>query len=242
MLNPVPAVMVSVADREGRPNIITVAWAGTVCTNPPMVSISVRPSRYSYDIIRETGEFVINLTTEKLTRACDYCGVVSGRDVDKFADWTDCARSDNGLYYINRYTNAMFSCRVVESYDQGSHRLFIAEITESKLFSNDETVTYDYYRSHIKPAPPKLAPAEKATWVCSVCGYVYEGETLPADFICPLCKHPASDFVKHEAKPAEKRVGFVCTVCGYVYEGADMPDDFVCPLCHHPKSDFKPLE
>ena len=74
-----------------------------------------------------------------------------------------------------------------------------------------------------------------------MCGYVYEGETLPADFICPLCKHPASDFVKHEAKPAEKRVGFVCTVCGYVYEGADMPDDFVCPLCHHPKSDFKPL-
>lgn len=110
--------------------------------------------------------------------------------MDKFADWSDCARSDNGLYYINRYTNAMFSCRVVESYDQGSHRLFIAEITESKLFSNDETVTYDYYRSHIKPAPPKLAPAEQATWVCSVCGYVYEGETLPADFICPLCKHP----------------------------------------------------
>ena len=167
--------------------------------------------------------------------------IQSGAEVDKFADWSDCARSDNGLYYINRYTNAMFSCRVVESYDQGSHRLFIAEITESKLFSNDETVTYDYYRSHIKPAPPKLAPAEKATWVCSVCGYVYEGETLPADFICPLCKHPASDFVKHEAKPAEKRVGFVCTVCGYVYDGADMPDDFICPLCHHPKSDFKPL-
>ena len=79
-------------------------------------------------------------------------------------------------------------------------------------------------------------------YVCKICGYVYEGDELPEDFICPLCKHPASDFVKHEAKPAEKRVGFVCTVCGYVYEGADMPDDFVCPLCHHPKSDFKPLE
>ena len=88
----------------------------------------------------------------------------------------------------------MFSCRVVESYDQGSHRLFIAEITESKLFSNDETVTYDYYRSHIKPAPPKLAPAEKATWVCSVCGYVYEGADMPDDFVCPLCHHPKSDF------------------------------------------------
>ena len=84
MLNPVPAVMVSVADQNHRPNIITVAWAGTVCTNPPMVSISVRPSRYSYEIIEKTGEFVINLTNEKLAKACDYCGVISGRDVDKF--------------------------------------------------------------------------------------------------------------------------------------------------------------
>ena len=79
MLNPVPAVMVSVADKEGKANIITVAWAGTICTNPPMVSISVRPSRYSYHMIEETGEFVINLTNEKLVKAVDYCGVVSGR-------------------------------------------------------------------------------------------------------------------------------------------------------------------
>ena len=85
MLNPVPAVMVSVTDKEGKSNIITVAWAGTVCTNPPMVSISVRPSRYSYQILEETGEFVINLTNESLVKACDYCGVVSGRDVNKFA-------------------------------------------------------------------------------------------------------------------------------------------------------------
>ncbi|MFR6425092.1 MAG: rubredoxin-like domain-containing protein [Oscillospiraceae bacterium] len=85
--------------------------------------------------------------------------------------------------------------------------------------------------------PPRRRPG--SALCAATC---YEGEMLPADFICPLCKHPASDFVKHEAKPAEKRVGFVCTVCGYVYEGADMPDDFVCPLCHHPKSDFKPLE
>ena len=83
MLNPVPAVMVSVTDKDGRSNIITVAWAGTVCTNPPMVSISVRPSRYSYKMIEDTGEFVINLTNESLVKACDYCGVVSGRDVDK---------------------------------------------------------------------------------------------------------------------------------------------------------------
>lgn len=84
MLYPLPVVMVSVADEEGRDNIITVAWAGTVCTNPPMVSISVRPERYSYRMIEETKEFVINLTTEKLAYATDYCGVKSGRDVDKF--------------------------------------------------------------------------------------------------------------------------------------------------------------
>ena len=136
----------------------------------------------------------------------------------------------------------MFSCNVLESYDQGSHRMFIAEIVESKVFSNDEGVTYDYYRSNIKPAPKPLAKAESACWVCSVCGYVYEGEEIPADFICPLCKHPASDFTKREATPGDDRVGWVCSVCGYVYEGETIPDDFVCPLCNHTKADFKPLE
>lgn len=86
MLYPLPAVMVSVSDKDGKNNIITVAWAGTICTNPPMVSISVRPERYSYHMIDETGEFVINLTNEDLAKASDYCGVRSGRDVDKFKE------------------------------------------------------------------------------------------------------------------------------------------------------------
>ena len=103
MLNPVPAVMVSVADQNHRPNIITVAWAGTVCTNPPMVSISVRPSRYSYEIIEKTGEFVINLTNEKLAKACDYCGVVSGRDVD------DAYLDETGKFDINGTGLIMYS-------------------------------------------------------------------------------------------------------------------------------------
>ena len=129
MLNPVPAVMVSVADREGRPNIITVAWAGTVCTNPPMVSISVRPSRYSYDIIRETGEFVINLTTEKLTRACDYCGVVSGRDVDKFAKTGLTPMTVEGVRAPAIAESPVnIACRVKETRALGSHTMFIAEV------------------------------------------------------------------------------------------------------------------
>ena len=129
MLNPVPAVMVSVADEAHRPNIITVAWAGTICTNPPMVSISVRPSRYSYDIIEKTGEFVINLTTEKLARACDYCGVVSGRDVDKFAKT---GLTPMPVEHVSAPAIAEspvnIACRVTESRALGSHTMFIAEV------------------------------------------------------------------------------------------------------------------
>ena len=129
MLNPVPAVMVSVTDKEGKSNIITVAWAGTVCTNPPMVSISVRPSRYSYQILEETGEFVINLTNESLVKACDYCGVVSGRDVYKFAK--------TGLTPIPmEHVHAMgidespvnMECKITEKRELGSHTMFIAEV------------------------------------------------------------------------------------------------------------------
>ena len=151
--------------REGdKDNACVINTAIQMANKPERISISVIKANYTCGMIERTGVFNLSLLTKEVPFAFfQHFGFQSGADVDKFADWTDCARSDNGLYYINRYTNAMFSCRVVESYDQGSHRLFIAEITESKLFSNDETVTYDYYRSHIKPAPPKLAPAEKAT-------------------------------------------------------------------------------
>ena len=129
MLNPVPAVMVSCADREGKPNIITIAWAGTVCTNPPMVSISVRPTRYSYDMIRETGEFVINLVTEPLTRACDYCGVVSGRDVDKFAKTGLTPIPVEGVSGPGIAESPVsIACRVVEERALGSHTMFLAEV------------------------------------------------------------------------------------------------------------------
>jgi flavin reductase (DIM6/NTAB) family NADH-FMN oxidoreductase RutF len=129
MLNPVPAVMVSVADTDGKTNIITIAWAGTVCTNPPMVSISVRPSRYSYDMLARTGEFVINLTNESLVRACDYCGVVSGRDVDKFAKLglTPLAMQHVKAPGIAE-SPVNIECRVVETKELGSHTMFLAEV------------------------------------------------------------------------------------------------------------------
>ena len=129
MLYPLPAVMVSVADKEGNPNIITVAWAGTVCTNPPMVSISVRPERYSYHMIEETGEFVINLTTEKLAYATDYCGVRSGRDVDKFKELhLTPEKAEHVSAPLIGASPVNIECRVVKKETPGSHHIFLAEV------------------------------------------------------------------------------------------------------------------
>ena len=129
MLYPLPAVMVSVADKDGKPNIFTVAWTGTVCSNPPMVSISVRPERYSYHCIEETGEFVINLTTKELTKAADFCGVRSGRDVDKFAEMnlTPWPGQKVSVPQIAE-SPVSIACRVVEERALGSHTMFLAEV------------------------------------------------------------------------------------------------------------------
>ena len=129
MLYPLPVVMVSMADRAGKTNIITIAWAGTVCTNPPVVSISVRPERYSYPILKETGEFVINLTTRELAFATDYCGVKSGREVDKFADM---GLTPLAAEYVKAPLIAEspvnIECRVRQILPIGSHHMFLAEV------------------------------------------------------------------------------------------------------------------
>mgnify|MGYP000806667222 CR=1 FL=1 len=129
MLNPVPAVMVSVADQNHRPNIITVAWAGTVCTNPPMVSISVRPSRYSYEIIEKTGEFVINLTTRDLAFATDYCGVKSGRDVDNFKELgLHISPASEVSAPLLDESPVNIECRVTQVLRLGTHDMFVAKV------------------------------------------------------------------------------------------------------------------
>lgn len=129
MLYPLPAVMVSAVDTEGKANIITVAWAGTVCTNPPMVSISVRPERYSYHMLQETKEFVINLTTEKLAYATDYCGVKSGREVDKFTEMKLTKEAADVVKApLIGESPVNIECRVVKVEELGSHHMFLAEV------------------------------------------------------------------------------------------------------------------
>jgi len=129
MLYPVPAVMVTVQDAEGKSNIITIAWTGTVCTNPPMLYISVRPERYSYHMLEETGEFVVNMTTKKLAKAADYCGVRSGRDVDK---WKETGLTPEKAQAVSvpliAESPVNIECRIKDVLKLGSHHMFLAEV------------------------------------------------------------------------------------------------------------------
>lgn len=152
MLYPLPVVMVSMADRDGKFNIITIAWAGTVCTNPPMVSISVRPERYSYPILKETGEFVINLTTRELAFATDYCGVKSGRDVDKFQELNlTPLKADRVKAPLIAESPVNIECRVNQIMPLGSHHMFLADVVAVHA---DEKYMDENHKFHLEQAEP----------------------------------------------------------------------------------------
>ena len=159
------------------------------------ITIAVNKANYTHDIIKKTGEFNISvLTTDAPFKLFQQFGFQSGRDVDKFAQGGAEARTANGLRYVPEYSNAVISGKVTEAYDYDTHTLFVADVTEAAVLSNVPSVTYQYYFDHIKPKPQPTT--DKKGYVCKICGYIYEGETLPDDFICPLCKHGAADFEK----------------------------------------------
>lgn len=152
MLYPLPVVMVSMADKQGNNNIITIAWAGTICTNPPMVSISVRPERHSYPILRETGEFVINLTTKDLVFATDYCGVKSGRDVDKFKEMNlTPIPGDMVKAPMIAESPVNLECKVTEVISLGSHDMFLAEVVAVHA---DDKYMDETGKFHLEQAEP----------------------------------------------------------------------------------------
>ena len=152
LLYPVPTVLVSAADKDGNSNLITVAWAGTICSDPPMLSISVRPERYSYHMIRETGEFVVNLTTEELVRAVDFCGVKSGRDTDK---WKETGLTPEKASVVNvplvRQSPVNLECRVLRVEELGSHHMFIAQVVAVDV---DEKYMDEKDQFHLSAAKP----------------------------------------------------------------------------------------
>lgn len=163
MLYPLPAVMVSVADSMGRYNIITIGWAGTVCTNPPMVSISVRPERYSFKMLQETGEFVINLTTRELAYATDYCGVKSGREVDKFRELgLTAVPADQVQAPLIGESPVNMECKVRTVTPLGSHHMFLADVVAVHA---DERYMDEKHKFHLEQADP-IVYSHGAYYVC----------------------------------------------------------------------------
>ena len=160
--------------------------------NPFRVMVSINKDNYSHHVIKQTGIMNVNcLNIDAPFKIFEQFGFQSGRNVDKFKNEKELLRSDNGLLFLPRYINAFFSLKVEDYKDLNTHGMFICSVTEARVINNVETMTYTYYQNNVKP---KADTKGKKGFVCKVCGYVYEGDTLPDDFICPLCKHSAADF------------------------------------------------
>lgn len=190
-------LFVLTSGRDGKDSGCIINTAGQVTSEPNRISIAVNKANFTHDLVKDSGKFNLSILSEKAGfDTFRHFGFQSGREVDKFAGYTDCERSQNGLYYVTAGTNAYISATVEQAVDLGSHTLFIAAVDDMEVLSDEPSASYAYYQSSIKPKPEKPASGGKTVWRCSVCGYIYEGEELPADFTCPLCKHPASDFEK----------------------------------------------
>lgn len=166
-----------------------------VTSEPNRISVAVNKSNYTCEMIQESGVF----TASVIDQSADFAlfkrfGFQSGRDVDKFDGFDAVERGENGALIITEGTNAWISAKVEQMIDLGTHILFIGAVTDMDVISDVPSATYTYYQEHIKPKAKK--PEGKTIWRCKICGYEYEGEELPEDFVCPICKHPASDFEK----------------------------------------------
>ncbi|MBE6668014.1 MAG: MBL fold metallo-hydrolase [Ruminococcaceae bacterium] len=181
-----------VTSNDGKKDNGLIVNTVTQVTNTPnRIAVTINKDNYSHHVIKQTGVMNINcLSVEAPFKVFETFGFQSGRNVDKFADCQP-LRSDNGLVFLPRYINAFMSLKVENYVDLDTHGMFICSVTEARVISDKETMTYSYYHANVKPKPQTEG---KKGWVCKICGYVYEGDPLPEDFICPLCKHGAADF------------------------------------------------
>ena len=181
--------------KDEKDNGCIINTAIQVTTTPNRISITVNKQNHTHDMIRKTGVFNLSVISEEADFSLfQHFGFQSGRDVDKMKDFENKAQAENGLYYITKGTNAYLSGKVIQSIDLGTHTMFIADVTDGDVLSDTASVTYDYYQKSIKPKPEKKP--EVKGYRCTICGYIYEGDVLPEDFICPICKHGAADFEK----------------------------------------------
>ena len=183
----------------GQDNGCIINTVMQVTDTPLRILIAVNKQNKTHEMLLKTGIFNISVLSEKADfEIFKRFGFQSGKDVNKFTDDTE-PRSQNTLKYIENGANAYISGLVISETDLGTHTLFLAEVTDAKILNDDASATYDYYHKHIKPAPQvKKDGSGKVKYVCKICGYVYEGDPLPDDYVCPLCKHGAADFERIE--------------------------------------------
>lgn len=177
--------------KDKKDNGCIINTAGQVTTSPNRITIAVNKQNYTNDMIQKTGLFNLSVLDQSAPFSLfRQFGFQSGRATDKMTSGSY-TRSENGILYLTEYTSAYLSGKVVETLDLGTHMLYLADVTDAAMISGKEPVTYSYYQKNIKPVQEQK---KKTGWVCRICGYVYEGESLPDDFICPFCKHGADDF------------------------------------------------
>lgn len=185
---------------DGKDNGCIINTAIQAASEPNQISICVNKANFTHDMILKSKEFNVSIISEKADFSLfKRFGFASGRDTDKFAGFdASIKRGSNGIYYVTEGTNAYISVKVEKTEDLGSHTMFIGTITDMDVLSEDASATYAYYFENIKPKPEAVGttPKGETIWRCKICGYEYVGEELPEDFICPICKHPASDFEK----------------------------------------------
>ena len=163
-----------------------------VTTTPNRITIAVNRANLTHDMIKRTGVFNVSVLSEDAPfELFRHFGFQSGRAADKFAGWAASRRSENGVLYLTACTNAYISARVVDTWELETHTVFLAEVTEMAPLDSAPSMTYAHYHAEVKPKPQ---PVKKKGFVCNICGHIYEGENLPADYVCPLCKHGAEDF------------------------------------------------
>ena len=182
------------ANENGKDNGCIINTVMQVTSDPCKIEIAVNKANYTCEMIQRTKKFNISILDEGTPfDVFKIFGYQSGRNIDKFAEFSDTKRSPTGLLYITKNTNAFMSAYVKQEIDLDTHILFIAQLVEAEVLSEKPTATYDYYQRKIKPQPEETP---KKGWRCKICGFIYEHEELSADYICPICKHGAIDFEK----------------------------------------------
>lgn len=184
--------------RDGdKDNGCIINTAIQAASEPNQISICVNKANFTHDMVLKTGKFNVSIISREASfDLFKHFGFQSGREADKFETFNSVQRAGNGLLIVTEGTNAYISVDVKQTVDLGSHTMFIGTVEDMEVLSEAPSATYEYYMNNIKPKPEKKGETEKTVWRCIICGYEYEGEVLPEDFICPLCKHPASDFEK----------------------------------------------